>query len=218
MTDLLTLITLIVTALGWLVTWRTQRAIQKQARGYQRRDRDLAVYRARMEKASQLTRTLLENSDHYYKFSALAKTALGLGRSGVQFFQSAGLELLQERPRIRLEMTMILYDPEYRTLRDLLPERISKPVYDGVRNHAKGASDFSARAENIDWNGPNVQVDIQYLEQKGAELGDELTELADKFGDAFAHLDVILRSEDDKKPGKLKRAANWFQSVLYPDE
>jgi len=212
--------TLFVTVVGWLVVYRTQKSIQEQARNYQRRDRDLSVYRARMGKASRLTRTLIETSDIYYKFGSLADATAGEGAVGETFFRIQGEVLIREVPKAALELAIILYDPEYRVLRNLLAElneEKSKELYSGIRAQAAKAADFSTRAGAIKWGGESVQEDLEYLAEKGHELGDEQTALANIAGDGFARLDEVLASNGEPKHIDRHRPnifRAWFEWML----
>ncbi|MBT7783490.1 MAG: hypothetical protein HN741_11285, partial [Anaerolineae bacterium] len=67
---------LLVTIVGWIYTGAKQTALLRETRKYQRLDRDLAVYRSRMDKASELTRSMIEASDKWFKFAGLAKAFL----------------------------------------------------------------------------------------------------------------------------------------------
>lgn len=211
------LLTLTITVIGWFVVWRTQKAIQREAHDYQRRDQNLGVYQARMEKASQITRTLIEASDAYYQLAALAEVGMELG---LDFFKRGPLSIGATQ-KARLELAIILYDPEFRTLRDLMPEEHRKKVYGHLVDYAKRVQEFSARAQNLELNSPDLEQEIRYIRDESAAIGDDVVAIADEFGDVLAHLDKLLATDgetQEKKPNPVRRFWEWLLRLILRDD
>jgi len=184
---------LLITIIGWIYTGGQQRSLLRETRRYQRMDRDLSAYRARMDKASELTASLVTSSDWWYKLAALAKATLDENKPR-EFFAS-GLRLIAEAARTKLQLAVILYDPQFRTLRDLLPENVAKEVYDSLKSSASRVQAFHEQTYDMEPTDPDLEQRLDTVYREGKEIGDTLVAVADKFADAFAFLDRTLTQE-----------------------
>jgi len=188
------LLALLVTIVGWSYTGSQQRGLLRESREYQRADRDISTYRARMERASHLTESLITSSDWWYKLASLAKATLD-EKQPAQFF-SRGLELIAEAARTRLHLAIILYDPQYRTLRDLLPEGIAKRIYDALKSSSVRVQAFHETTYWMVPTDPDILRQLDFVYNEGKAIEDDLVAVADTFADAFAFLDRTLTKEN----------------------
>ena len=185
-------IALLVTIVGWIYTGAKQTALLRETRAYQRLDRDLAVYRGRMDKASELTRSLIDASDKWFKLASLAKAYLDEGKASE--FQTASLksEVYQGAMESKIQLAYILYDPQFRTLRDLLTPDISKKLYTLLKSSSSEIVDFVDKTYFMEPNDRNIVDKVQYVASQAKKIGESLTNVADNFADAFALLDQKL--------------------------
>jgi hypothetical protein len=186
-------IALLVTIVGWIYTGGQQRDLLRETRQYQRMDRDLSVYRTRMEKASQLTASLIMSSDWWYKLASLAKACIDDHRPQ-EFFRHSE-PLLAEGFKTKPQLALILYDPQFRTLRDLLPEAIGKKIYDSLKASSLKIQGFHEKTYSMEPSSPTLIQQLTFIHEEGKEIGDDLVTAADQFGDAFAYLDQQLTKQ-----------------------
>jgi hypothetical protein len=187
------IITFLVTVVGWFFTGSQQRSILRETRLYQKKDRDLVVNRTRMERASGFTKSLIESSDNWYKLAGLAKATLDDGKP--QAFQSLALPLLQKATLTSTEIAVILHDPQFRTLRNLLPPEIDKKLYDALKASSTSVVAFNLKTYNMHPTDQNIADQVKFVYEEAARIGDEIVEVADRFADAFAMLDKELTHE-----------------------
>jgi hypothetical protein len=188
-------IALVVTIVGWIVTGSQQRTILRETRKYERLDRDLAVYRARMDKASEFTRGLMDAADKWGKLSRLAKALLDEGQASsfqVLSQQTGVYQEAMEAKRLPLQM---LYDPQFRTLRDLLPPEIAKKLYDSLKASSSLTIKLIDNTYFMEPGDKNVADGVQQFSTQGLKIADSLVQTADLFADAFAALDRKLAKE-----------------------
>ncbi|MFQ5944160.1 MAG: hypothetical protein ACE5JF_11455 [Anaerolineales bacterium] len=170
-----------------------------------------------MEKASQITRTLIEASDAYSQLASLAEVGMELG---LDLF-SCGPLTIGATQKARLELAIILYDPEFRTLRDLMPEEHRKKVNGHLVDNAKRVQEFSARAQNLEPDTPDLEQEIRHIHNESAAIGDDVVGIADESGDVLAHLDKLLATDgetQEKKPNPVRRFWEWFLRLMLRDD
>ena len=153
--------TILITLVGWSVTYGIQRSIQAQARDYQRKDRDIAVYRAHMDYASKLVQHLLEAED---AFTALATFAdLAVKGEIADFLDQGGTVAMRSYHQARERLKFVLLDPKFKVLRDQLPERISKDIYDRFKANAGLILEFSERFGDLDPDTTDLLSELEAL-------------------------------------------------------
>jgi hypothetical protein len=189
----LQIITFLVTIVGWIYTGAQQKSILRESRQYQRKDRDLAVYRARMDRASELTKSLIETSDKWYLLASLAKATIDEGKT--QEFQALGFSLLQQAVGTRINLAFILYDPQFRTLRDILRPEVAKKLYDSLKTSSSQIQVFHDNTYYMQPTDPNIKDKVRLVFEDGKKIGDKLVATADLFADAFAELDQSLTKD-----------------------
>lgn len=209
--------TILITLVGWSVTYGIQRSIQAQARDYQRKDRDIAVYRAHMDYASRLVQHLLEAED---AFTAMATFAdLAVKGEIANFFVQGGTDAIHRYHQSRQRLKFVILDPKFKVLRDRLPERISKDIYDRFKANAGMILEFNKRFGDLDQNIPDLLAELEALRNEAIKIGDDLFKVADKFGDAFAYLDKLLASNgEENKPGWPRRLWEWILRLFLRDD
>jgi hypothetical protein len=186
---------LLVTIVGWIYTGAKQTALLRETRKYQRLDRDLAVYRSRMDKASELTRSMIEASDKWFKFAGLAKAFLDEDKASEFQAASQKSEVYQGAMESKLHLALILHDPQFRTLRDLLSPDISENLYAMLRSSSSKIVDFIDATYFMEPTDKNIVDKVKYVASQAQQIGESLTSVADKFADAFAVLDQKLSNE-----------------------
>ncbi|HLE03590.1 MAG TPA: hypothetical protein VI729_03130 [Anaerolineales bacterium] len=184
---------LLVTIIGWIYTSGQQRDLLRETRQYQRMDRDLSVYRTRMERASQLTASLIMSSDWWFKLASLAKATIDDHRPQ-EFFRHSE-QLTAEGFKTKPQLALILYDPQFRTLRDLLPEAIGKKIYDSLKASSLRIQAFHEKTYSMEPSSPTLIQQLTFVHEEGKEIGDALVTAADLFADAFAYLDRQLTKQ-----------------------
>ena len=173
--------------------WFSTKINITRTRDYQRRDRDLAVYRARMDRASELTKSLITTSDSWYKLSSLATATLNEKKT--QEFQSLAMPLIKETAFSRINLAIILFDPQFRTLRDLLRPSLGEKLYTSLKDSTKRITSFNEKTYNLLPSDPDIVDQVQFISVEGKIIGDELVSVANGFADAFAALDNELTKE-----------------------
>jgi hypothetical protein len=173
----------------------------------------LNVYRSRIEKVSEGTRALIIYGDNVYKFGSLAHSVI----QGDPWNDHMGKIIMNDLIKARLERDIVLYDPQFRTLRDNLPEHIGESLYSDIRALVPLANEMHDLLPLIDETDPNnfpndfvaLMASI-YLEC--VRIGDYVVELTNTFSNAFAHVDRLMAGEiEPEKPTRWKRFLAWYE-------
>jgi len=180
------LISTLVTAAGWIYTGSVQRRILRETTKSQRLERELAVFRERLALVRGITDGLLEQSNLYMKLVAMF-LAPGFD------FEEAGALLLNEGPST-FQVPKVLYDPSFRSLRDLLPGDHSKRVYDSLKESSDMAAAFHAWAGTLSPLTPNLPEALTDAANRAIAVARAMIRTADVIADAFAILDKRLSS------------------------
>jgi len=183
---------LLVTIIGWIYTGAQQRTILRETRRYERLDRDLSVYRTRMDKASELTRSLIETADKWAKLASFAKAMLDEGKAREFQALSFQLKLFQDAVETKRSPTIILYDPQFRTLRDLLAPEIAKKLYNSLKDSSSQIQVFVDKTYYMQPTDTDIDDQVRFIYEQGIKIADGLVLVADYFADAFAALDRKL--------------------------
>lgn len=195
MEDLLLLITVLVTIVGWIFTGSQQLTIVRETRKYQRKDRDLAIFRIRMDKASELTKALVLNGNKWMSLSSLAFAILDLDIKDIQSQEENLLSIYKEVGETRSNIHFIIYDPQYRALRNLLEKRSAEKLDAALKESALQTQSFFSKTMNIDFSNPNIKTDIKYISEEAKNIGYKLIDVTNLFANAFAELDTLLTTD-----------------------
>ena len=176
----------LVTSIGWLVTGRLQHRILKEANKAQRIEREVAVFRERLTTVRTITSTLLDQMSLYVELVAMVL-------SGTFNLNEGGALILRLNEK-SLDLVKILYDPQFRAIRDLLPEDHSKTVYDQLKKATDLSSKFHADAVPLGTVKPITAANLQELAARALAVSREYIVTANLFADSFAVLDRNLAS------------------------
>ncbi len=182
--------TLAATVVGWLFTAARQAAILRVTHEYQRKDRELAVHRARMDRATNVTKTIIEASDHWFKLASLAMATRDNGQAS-EFQQFAG-PLLRDVTISKLNLAVILYDPQFRALRKLLDPNANMKISDSLIATEKASRVFFNRYYHMQPTDPDIDKQVQNVLDDSRDIADKLVEAASAIADSFATLDQHL--------------------------
>ena len=108
-------------------------------------------------------------------------------------FEEAGALLLNEGPST-FQVPKVLYDPSFRSLRDLLPGDHSKRVYDSLKESSDMAVAFHAWAGTLSPRTPNLPEALTDAANRAIAVARAMIRTADVIADAFAILDKRLSS------------------------
>ena len=176
----------IVTIIGWTVTGKLQRRILDETNKAHRIDREVAVFRERLATVRSITSTLLDQVSLYAELVAMALSGT--------FNLEEGGELIKRLNGKSLDLVKSLYDPEFRAIRDLLPEEHSKTVYDQLKKATDLSTKFHAEAVGLGTAKLINTTSLQELASGALAVLREFTISANLYADAFAILDRDLAS------------------------
>ncbi len=108
-------------------------------------------------------------------------------------FEEAGRLLVTEGPK-SIELAKVLYDPSFRSMRDLLPEDHAKRLFDSLKGSSEQAAAFHAWATGINPLTPRLSDVLKEAANRALEVARGMIRTADMFADAFAVLDKRLAS------------------------
>jgi hypothetical protein len=179
-------ISTLVTIIGWGVTARLQHRILIETNKAQRIEREVAVFRERLATVRTITTTLIDQMSLYAELVAMALTGT--------FNLQEGGALIKRLNEKGLELVKALYDPQFRAIRDLLPEDRSKLIYDQLKKATDLSSRFHADAVPLGTAKPITPDSLLELATRALDVSREFTVTANLFADAFAVLDSDLAS------------------------
>lgn len=184
------LTTLAATVFGWFYTAIRQRAILQETREYQRKDRELTTSRARMDKATSLTKSIIEASDHWYKLAAFAQATVDEGAA--KQFQSMAEPLLRNASFSKLNLAVIMYDPQFRSLRNQLDKSVSEKIGRALVASEEKIKEFFAQTYWMQATDSDVDEKVKFIAEAAGGIGHSLVEAANELSNAFASLDESL--------------------------
>lgn len=124
---------LVVTIVGWFVTFRKQRQILDIQRGHQKIDRDLQIYRSRFPIASQVVAALYEMAfgihalpAMYARFASITDPVRFQDSTQEYALSSKSLDRL---PDVMRELPTLFNDPDYLSLINSLPDDASELIF-----------------------------------------------------------------------------------------
>lgn len=180
------LFTAIVTILGWLYTAYNQQKILEETRKSQNLDRELAVFRERLEIIRGITATLLDLRTPYIELFASIQSG--------QFAFETGVLTLQNGNTHDQDFLKILYDPAFRSMLELLPEEKCQGVYDQLEKVRKMISDFHVSAVGPPPGAQGFSARLSMRANSARLIAEELIKTANLLADEFAFLDKSLAS------------------------
>jgi len=199
------LISSIVTIIGWAVTAHIQLRILRETRKSQQLERELAVFRERMATVRDITSTLLEESASYHELIAMLVSG--------HFNFDTGANLIQQLNTKGLELAKSLYDPAFRSIRDLLPEEHAERLYNQLKKASEMGAAYHASAVGINPLTPRLDEVLRESANQALEVSKQLIKTADMFADAFAFLDKTLAKAQPPEPSifcrVFRRLAFW---------
>ena len=178
------LISSFITILGWAVTACIQWRILRETRKSQRLERELAVFRERLTTVRNITSTLLEESALYLELITMLVSS--------HFDFDTGANLIQKLNTKGLELAKNLYDPAFRSIRDLLPEEHAKRLYNQLKKASEMGTAYHASAVGLNPLTPRLEEALRQSANQALEVSKQLIKTADMFADAFAFLDRTL--------------------------
>ncbi len=143
-----------------------------------------------MDRATNITKTIIEASDHWYKLASLAMATVGDGKASE--FQQMALPLLREVTISKLNLAVILYDPQFRALRKLLDTNANRIISDSLIATEKASREFFNRYYGIQPTDPDIDEQVQRVLIDSRDIADKLVDAASALADSFATLDQHL--------------------------
>jgi hypothetical protein len=182
-------ISTLVTIIGWLYTASVQRTILAETAKHKDLERELGVFRIRLETIRGITSLLIEQSSLYHKIIAMVITST--------FTFEVGGDIVAELNKKGLELGKLLYDPAFRSLRDQLPEEHAKLLFDQLKGTTDSATEFHTLAASVTPATPDLPDRLDSLAEKALSVARQMISTAGMFADAFAALDKRLSAGED---------------------
>lgn len=188
--EILTIIALIisttVTIWGWIYTSNAQRKILAATRKSQNLDRELAVFRERLNVIRGINATLIDLTEPYSQLYALINSG--------QFTMDTGSAALQSGGTSAQDLYKILYDPAFRSMLEMLPDSNCDAVYAKMENMRRMISEFHASALGLYPSNPDFGAKLAVLSSGAFSVVHELKSTAELLANEFAFLDKSLAS------------------------
>lgn len=189
----------LITIIGWTVTAFIQKRILKETKKNQQLERELAVFRERIKTVQGIISYLIDASMSYMKLTVML-------RSG-RFNFEEGTKLLQALDEKDREFTKTIFDPTYRSIRDLLPKAVAESLGDQLTYTLDLLEKFHTSQIGLKARISNLNSVLQDSGEKAYEISQQLMKTADIFAAAFAYLDKILATGQISNPAK---KASWL--------
>jgi hypothetical protein len=143
------IVTTIITAVGWGITTIVQFIILRKTKQTQDLDRELAVFRERLNTIKKINSSLIALTTPYLKLTTLFYSN--------HFTFEEGRKIMEE---MKTESTLgeILYDPEYRMLQNLLPKEKADMLDSQITKIGTKSSIFHGLASSLSSLGPRPDI------------------------------------------------------------
>jgi len=175
-----------ITIVGWIYTARIQHRILDENRKAQRIDRELAAFRERLSTVREIINSILEQTHLYTNLAALFVTR--------SFTFNEGDPIITSLVSKSKEFYKILYDPEFISIQNLLPEEKRNEIVALLNTAMSHMSDYHSSAAWLNLSDPNIASKINELANGALSINKDLFNLVKILSSTYAVLDNKLAS------------------------